>query len=1091
LIAAWLLAPEFTSADDLMRVKVPDGFEAELFADDELAHDIFAMTIDSRGRVVVSGPGYVRILIDEDGDGKADRAQQFADGPATGAQGMYFHGRDLLCTGDAGLIRYRDADGDDRADGPPDLFLKLRTGGEHTAHAIRKGPDGWWYLIAGNMTDITASYATLSTSPVRLPEGGTLLRLKPDLSGGEIVAHGMRNAYDFDFSRQGAVYTFDSDDERDVSLPWYRPNRVFELLPGMHAGWVSTSWKRPDDFLDMPPVLASLGRGSPTGVVAYQHTQFPAPYRNALFVLDWTFGRVWALPLQRTGEVWETQPIDFMTAHGEYGFAPTDAEVGPDGSLYVSVGGRGTRGGVFRVRYVGDRKDPANDANDSDAAPDEVTRILDAPQPLSSWSRAIWEPLARKVGPAVFELPARDQNRSASARCRAIEVATELFGGLSSATAGELARADSPEVRARLAWSLGRIPPGDLSDETLALLLRDRDPLVRRCIYEALITQPVLLERCVPADLVQGLRDPQRFVRAAAVRAIADAGDEFFARIGEQVRQADWRAALSYAEARQLRRSTGAPALNAYAVEVGRRILEADHPLELKRDAARLVQIGLGDLGSGGRLPPAFDGYSSPLDLAPYEVELDPLRLTLAKLFPSGDEAFDRELSRLAAMVSVYSVEFLANVVNKITADSDPVEDMHYLFVAAQIPLTRANAQQVAIAQALLNLEPKIRARKMAQDTNWDDRITELYEALVERDPVLPELLIMQEDFGRPSHVLFLSRAPEELLPRAVQAFSTQVAKDPEYPWNNDVIFLFAAGNTDELRAMIRRQYDNFSVRSAVLMTLAENPDEQDRAKFIEGLDSSQLEVLAACVGALEKLKPGTDAANLVPLVRTLRRLGNDDAEYPVRDRVAQLLTAWTGQQFGYVAGDAGKRPQIEVMNAWTRWLTETYPNEASNLLGGSAEDLDSLHRLLAEVDWKSGDVDRGRELFQQRGCAQCHGGSRSLGPDLSGVAGRFSREDLFIAIALPNRDVSPRYQTTLIESAAGKVYSGLIIYESADGVTLRNSTNQTFRFEAEDIVTKRRLNTSLMPTGLLKDFTPQDAADLYRYLQTLSPPGN
>ena len=37
------------------------------FADDSLAHDIFSMTIDSLGRVVVSGPGYVRILVDSDG----------------------------------------------------------------------------------------------------------------------------------------------------------------------------------------------------------------------------------------------------------------------------------------------------------------------------------------------------------------------------------------------------------------------------------------------------------------------------------------------------------------------------------------------------------------------------------------------------------------------------------------------------------------------------------------------------------------------------------------------------------------------------------------------------------------------------------------------------------------------------------------------------------------------------------------------------------------------------------------------------------------------------------------------------------------
>src|SRR5690606_37494132 len=97
----------------------------------------------------------------------------------------------------------------------------------------------------------------------------------------------------------------------------------------------------------------SFGRGSPTGVVTYQHTQFPGKYRGALFVQDWTFGRVIALPLQQKDSVWAAEPIEFMTARGQFGFAPTAIAVAPDGSMFISVGGRGTRGSVFRVRWKG------------------------------------------------------------------------------------------------------------------------------------------------------------------------------------------------------------------------------------------------------------------------------------------------------------------------------------------------------------------------------------------------------------------------------------------------------------------------------------------------------------------------------------------------------------------------------------------------------------------------------------------------------------------------------------------------------------------------------------------------------------------
>src|SRR5581483_6769392 len=60
---------------------VPEGFEVSLFADDSLASDIFSLTIDAKGRVVVASKGYVKILEDTDGDGKADRAIKFADIP--------------------------------------------------------------------------------------------------------------------------------------------------------------------------------------------------------------------------------------------------------------------------------------------------------------------------------------------------------------------------------------------------------------------------------------------------------------------------------------------------------------------------------------------------------------------------------------------------------------------------------------------------------------------------------------------------------------------------------------------------------------------------------------------------------------------------------------------------------------------------------------------------------------------------------------------------------------------------------------------------------------------------------------------------
>jgi putative heme-binding domain-containing protein len=84
------------------------------------------------------------------------------------------------------------------------------------------------------------------------------------------------------------------------------------------------------------------------------------------------------------------------------------------------------------------------------------------------------------------------------------------------------------------------------------------------------------------------------------------------------------------------------------------------------------------------------------------------------------------------------------------------------------------------------------------------------------------------------------------------------------------------------------------------------------------------------------------------------------------------------------------------------------------------------------------------------------------------------------------NRDVSPRYQTTTITTTAGKTYTGLIVYQSVDGLLLRDANQQTWRIEASDIESRLKQSSSLMPAGLLKDRSAQDMADLNGYLQGL-----
>ncbi len=359
-------------------LRVQSGFGVSLFSDEKLANDIWSMTISPRGEVVVSGAGYIATLLDEDGDGKAERAVEFAK--VKGAMGLCFgeEGRQLLVMQDGWLWEYRDENLDRVADGVPRKILPFSSG-EHGGHAIRKGPDGWWWVIGGNDAGIDGRH-----DPKKRALAGALLRISPDLRTSEVVADGFRNPYDFDFNERGDVFTYDSDCERDYFLPWYSGTRVYQAVLGRSHGWRLPGYQRsfrvPDYMPSTVPALADLGRGSPTGVLVYKGEQFPRYYRGGLFVCDWTFGRVHFLPLvqrpaEDTGEVeaaalrdireilgsydglltglrgleYVTDPEVFIEPLGSHGFAPTDIELAKDGALLICIGGRKTRGAVYRI----------------------------------------------------------------------------------------------------------------------------------------------------------------------------------------------------------------------------------------------------------------------------------------------------------------------------------------------------------------------------------------------------------------------------------------------------------------------------------------------------------------------------------------------------------------------------------------------------------------------------------------------------------------------------------------------------------------------------------------------------------------------
>ena len=108
---------------------------------------------------------------------------------------------------------------------------------------------------------------------------------------------------------------------------------------------------------------------------------------------------------------------------------PHDPAVAPDGSLFLSIGGRKTRGAVYRIDYPAGRTLNLYPTNWFINAPSEVEGVLTAPQPLDAWSRAAWVPTAVRLGPEPFieaAMDGREQSLFEALVLRGLEIGIDV-----------------------------------------------------------------------------------------------------------------------------------------------------------------------------------------------------------------------------------------------------------------------------------------------------------------------------------------------------------------------------------------------------------------------------------------------------------------------------------------------------------------------------------------------------------------------------------------------------------------------------------------------------------------------------------------
>jgi putative heme-binding domain-containing protein len=271
----------------------------------------------------------------------------------------------------SGLYRVRDTNGDGELDTVEQLRRVSEGSGEHGPHAVLLSPDGKsLHVVCGDKTRLVEPLSGSRVPRVwgedlilpRMPDGngfmrdtlapgGCIYRVDPQGKNWELISSGYRNQYDAAFNHQGELFTYDADMEWDMNTPWYRPTRVCLVTSGSEFGWRNGAGKWPVYYPDSLPAVVNVGPGSPTGVCFGYGAKFPAKYQEALFICDWSYGKLYAVHLTPEGSSYRGELEEFVTGTP---LALTDVVINPkDGAMYFTVGGRRTQSGLYRVTYAG------------------------------------------------------------------------------------------------------------------------------------------------------------------------------------------------------------------------------------------------------------------------------------------------------------------------------------------------------------------------------------------------------------------------------------------------------------------------------------------------------------------------------------------------------------------------------------------------------------------------------------------------------------------------------------------------------------------------------------------------------------------
>lgn len=345
-----------------------DNFEGETLLEDLDFPSSIAFPPDGSNRLFINELQTGRVLIAEDGelleepfvDVETNVQGSFPVAGENGLTGLTFdpdyenNGYVYLTfvqrteTDTLGAVA-RVTDVDNRGENVTILLDSIPSATSHQVQSPRFGPDEKLYVPVGDafMPESAQDTTALTGKILRMNRDGSIPEDNP-FPNAYTWSLGHRNCFDLAFNAEGELFTACNGPARNDELN--------KIQKGGNYGWpIATGMTSGDRFID--PVHVWPNVVSPTGMLFYQHTQFPAPFQDRLFLVY--FGRTQSEgPSDRSkrvqvGSNLGTDPTfqDFLIYTTQGTGNPLDITVGPNGSLYLSDIFRGS---VYKISYTGD-----------------------------------------------------------------------------------------------------------------------------------------------------------------------------------------------------------------------------------------------------------------------------------------------------------------------------------------------------------------------------------------------------------------------------------------------------------------------------------------------------------------------------------------------------------------------------------------------------------------------------------------------------------------------------------------------------------------------------------------------------------------